>query len=164
MFAAPYHRNNDGNNAMLRIMMGTADEARTLLHERNADYLAISGGGVRDGELYLTISEEFGADAIASVPRLATLELTGVERNGRVVVRAYFEARADGKPWLDWLTTTTHHDLHHAQAGWNYAPWFTWWARWMGTEHPEYHARYAAIARRPLLSAVGSRPAGVQAP
>jgi sterol desaturase/sphingolipid hydroxylase (fatty acid hydroxylase superfamily) len=26
-------------------------------------------------------------------------------------------ARADGRPWLDWITTTTHHDLHHAQAG-----------------------------------------------
>jgi sterol desaturase/sphingolipid hydroxylase (fatty acid hydroxylase superfamily) len=59
-------------------------------------------------------------------------------------------ARADGRPWFDWLTTTTHHDLHHAQAGWNFAPWFTWWDRWLGTEHPQYHARYAAIARRPL--------------
>jgi sterol desaturase/sphingolipid hydroxylase (fatty acid hydroxylase superfamily) len=61
-------------------------------------------------------------------------------------------ARADGRPWLDWLTTTTHHDLHHAQAGWNYAPWFTWWDRWMGTEHPDYYARYAETARRPFLA------------
>lgn len=60
-------------------------------------------------------------------------------------------ARADGRPWLDFLTTTTHHDLHHAQAGWNYAAWFTWWDRWMGTEHPEYHARYAAAAWRPFV-------------
>jgi sterol desaturase/sphingolipid hydroxylase (fatty acid hydroxylase superfamily) len=58
--------------------------------------------------------------------------------------------RADGRPWFGWLTTTTHHDLHHAQAGWNYAPWFTWWDRWLGTEHPEYLARYAAAVRRPL--------------
>ena len=36
-------------------------------------------------------------------------------------------ARADGRPWFGWLTTTTHHDLHHAQAGYNFAPWFTWW-------------------------------------
>ena len=67
-------------------------------------------------------------------------------------------ARANGKPWLDWLTTTTHHDLHHAQAGWNYAPWFTWWDRWLGTEHPEYHVRYAVTARRPLLMRPGSQP------
>jgi sterol desaturase/sphingolipid hydroxylase (fatty acid hydroxylase superfamily) len=67
-------------------------------------------------------------------------------------------ARADGRPWLDWLTTSTHHDLHHAQAGWNYAPWFTWWDRWMGTEHPDYYARYAETARRPLLSRPAPQP------
>ncbi len=57
-------------------------------------------------------------------------------------------ARKDGRPWLDFMTTTTHHDLHHGQAGYNYAAWFTWWDRWMGTEHPEYYARYAAAAGR----------------
>lgn len=58
-------------------------------------------------------------------------------------------ARADGRPWLGFLTTTTHHDLHHAQAGWNYGAWFTWWDRWMGTEHPDYRARFARVAWRP---------------
>lgn len=72
-------------------------------------------------------------------------------------------ARADGRPWFDWLTTTTHHDLHHAQAGWNYAPWFTWWDRWMGTEHPEYHARYAATARRPWLAGPAPGPERLEA-
>ena len=59
-------------------------------------------------------------------------------------------ARRDGRPWFDFLTTTTHHDLHHAQAGYNFAPWFTWWDRWLGTEHPQYHARFADAAWRPL--------------
>lgn len=59
-------------------------------------------------------------------------------------------ARADGRPMFDWVTTTTHHDLHHAQAGWNYGLYFTWWDRLMGTEHPEYHARFAAAVRKPL--------------
>ncbi len=59
-------------------------------------------------------------------------------------------ARKDGRPWLDFMTTTTHHDLHHGYAGYNYAAWFTWWDRWMGTEHPEYHARYAAAVGRTL--------------
>jgi sterol desaturase/sphingolipid hydroxylase (fatty acid hydroxylase superfamily) len=62
-------------------------------------------------------------------------------------------ARKDGRPWLDFLTTTTHHDLHHGQAGWNYGAWFTWWDRWMGTEHPEYLARYARAAWRPFKPA-----------
>jgi sterol desaturase/sphingolipid hydroxylase (fatty acid hydroxylase superfamily) len=67
-------------------------------------------------------------------------------------------ARRDGRPLLDFLTTTTHHDLHHGQAGYNYAAWFTWWDRWMGTEHPEYYARYAKAAWRPLRA--GARQLG----
>jgi sterol desaturase/sphingolipid hydroxylase (fatty acid hydroxylase superfamily) len=61
-------------------------------------------------------------------------------------------ARRDGRPMLDFIVTTTHHDLHHAQAGWNYGAWFTWWDRWMGTEHPEYLNRYAAAAWRPFAA------------
>jgi sterol desaturase/sphingolipid hydroxylase (fatty acid hydroxylase superfamily) len=52
-------------------------------------------------------------------------------------------ARRDGRPLFDWMTTTTHHDLHHSQAGYNYGLYFTWWDRWMGTEHPDYYAHYA---------------------
>jgi sterol desaturase/sphingolipid hydroxylase (fatty acid hydroxylase superfamily) len=69
-------------------------------------------------------------------------------------------ARADGRPWFGWLTTTTHHDLHHAQAGYNFAPWFTWWDRALGTEHPEYLARYAAAVRhtRPAPAPIEAEP------
>jgi sterol desaturase/sphingolipid hydroxylase (fatty acid hydroxylase superfamily) len=66
-------------------------------------------------------------------------------------------ARSDGRPMFDWLTTTTHHDLHHAQAGWNYGLYFTWWDRIMKTEHPGYHARFAAAVRRPLAPRPASR-------
>lgn len=59
-------------------------------------------------------------------------------------------ARRDGKPMLDFIVTTTHHDMHHAQAGYNYAAWFTWWDRWFGTENPDYHARFAQVAWRPF--------------
>ncbi|HZZ34763.1 MAG TPA: sterol desaturase family protein [Caulobacteraceae bacterium] len=62
-----------------------------------------------------------------------------------------FPARADGRPLLGLMTTTTHHDLHHAEARWNFGLYFTWWDRWMGTEHPEYLARFAqACSGRPL--------------
>ncbi len=72
-------------------------------------------------------------------------------------------ARGDGRPMFDVFTTTTHHDLHHAQAGWNYGLYFTWWDRLMGTEHPEYHTRFAAACRKPLLPAPAaiSRPSAV---
>ena len=62
-----------------------------------------------------------------------------------------FPARADGRPLFDFLTTTTHHDLHHAQAGSNFGLYFTWWDRLMGTEHPNYYAHFAAATRKPLL-------------
>lgn len=45
-----------------------------------------------------------------------------------------------------WLNTTTHHDLHHQDMRSNYALYFTWWDRMMGTENPDYHARVAQIA------------------
>lgn len=63
-----------------------------------------------------------------------------------------FPARRDGRPLIPFLTTVTHHDLHHAQAGWNYGLYFTWWDRWMKTEHPEYLAHFAkAAAPAPAL-------------
>jgi sterol desaturase/sphingolipid hydroxylase (fatty acid hydroxylase superfamily) len=45
-----------------------------------------------------------------------------------------------------WLTTTTHHDLHHSQGRYNYGLYFTWWDRMMGTEHPRYHEAFETAA------------------
>lgn len=61
-----------------------------------------------------------------------------------------FPARRNGRPLFDFVTTVTHHDLHHAQAGWNYGLYFTWWDRLMGTEHPLYHEKFAEAVRKPL--------------
>ena len=78
-----------------------------------------------------------------------------------------FPARRNGRPVFDWLTTVTHHDLHHAHAGRNFGLYFTWWDRWMGTEHPRYHKEFAkavgqdaeadwtAAARRAATSQIG---------
>ena len=63
---------------------------------------------------------------------------------------------------FDFLTTTTHPDLHHSSAGANYGLYFTWWDRLMGTEHPEYYARFAAATRKQLKSSnmqTAERPA-----
>ncbi|HOP19085.1 MAG TPA: sterol desaturase family protein [Amphiplicatus sp.] len=61
-----------------------------------------------------------------------------------------FPSNRNGRPLFDWMTSVTHHDLHHAQAGWNYGLYFTWWDRMMGTEHPLYHEKFAAAVRAPL--------------
>ncbi len=57
-------------------------------------------------------------------------------------------------PLLRAITTTTHHDLHHTHGGYNFGLYFTWWDRWMNTEHPEYESRFNAIAK----SSFNSRP------
>jgi sterol desaturase/sphingolipid hydroxylase (fatty acid hydroxylase superfamily) len=52
-------------------------------------------------------------------------------------------------PLTSWITTTTHHDLHHEKAGANFGLYFRWWDRLMHTEHPDYRARFErATARR----------------
>jgi sterol desaturase/sphingolipid hydroxylase (fatty acid hydroxylase superfamily) len=50
-------------------------------------------------------------------------------------------------PVLRWITTTTHHDLHHSHGGYNFGLYFTWWDRWLKTEHPEYASRFMAVTR-----------------
>jgi Delta7-sterol 5-desaturase len=57
-------------------------------------------------------------------------------------------------PLTRWINTTTHHDLHH-NGGFNtnYGLYFTWWDKWMGTEHPKYHAKFAEVVNRPRETA-----------
>lgn len=51
-------------------------------------------------------------------------------------------------PVLKWISTTTHHDLHHAGSfNHNYGFYFTWWDKVMGTEHPDYVATYDRVTR-----------------
>ena len=59
-------------------------------------------------------------------------------RNAMLHAGCEFHPRSwvDG-PW-DFMTTTTHHDLHHQRFQGNYGFYFTWWDRWMGTEFPNY--------------------------
>lgn len=45
-------------------------------------------------------------------------------------------------PFLNWSTTITHHDMHHERMTGNYGLYFTWWDKWMGTEHADYLERF----------------------
>ncbi len=49
-------------------------------------------------------------------------------------------------PLTRWISTTTHHDLHHS-GGFrtNYGFYFTWWDKMMGTEHPRYAETFAQV-------------------
>ncbi|MEE4155315.1 MAG: sterol desaturase family protein [Erythrobacter sp.] len=59
-------------------------------------------------------------------------------------------------PLTDWIATTTHHDLHHS-SGHNYGFYFTFWDRWMGTEHPRYKEEFRRHAKPFVM--LGTRPA-----
>lgn len=61
--------------------------------------------------------------------------------------------------WLDtpltrWINTTVHHDLHH-NGGFNsnFGLYFTWWDKWMGTEHPRYHEKFREVTGRTQANA-----------
>lgn len=85
----------------------------------------------------------------ASLPALAVFGAHMMLRNaiGHCGIEL-FPARWDGRPVFGWLTTVTHHDLHHADPRWNFGLYFSWWDKLMGTEHPEYEARFAAATKR----------------
>lgn len=64
-----------------------------------------------------------------------------------------------GHPLLKWISTTTHHDMHHGSSyNHNYGFYFTWWDKLMGTEHPDYVATFdrvtgaRAVADQPLTT------------
>ncbi|MEO1489000.1 MAG: sterol desaturase family protein, partial [Pseudomonadota bacterium] len=64
-------------------------------------------------------------------------------------------------PLTDWISTTTHHDLHHS-SGHNYGFYFTFWDRWMGTEHPRYKEEFRKSAKPlalPWPKSMKGRPA-----
>ena len=60
-------------------------------------------------------------------------------------------------PLLKWISTTTHHDMHHGVSyRHNYGFYFTWWDKLMGTEHPDYVKTFDRVTAP--LSAVGESP------
>lgn len=62
---------------------------------------------------------------------------------------------------LKWISTTTHHDMHHGTSyNHNYGFYFTWWDKLMGTEHPDYVKTFDRVTKRqetPLPSAAPAR-------
>jgi hypothetical protein len=51
VFAAPYHRNNDGNLAMLHLMLATPALAKQILADRRVDYVVLCRGNMEHVEL-----------------------------------------------------------------------------------------------------------------
>jgi len=93
----------------------------------------------------------FGISQIAPVYPLAIFLFLGHQIARNAIGHSGHELAWSGftrSRWTGWLTTTTHHDLHHTEGRYNFGLYFTWWDRMMGTEHPRYHDRFEAVAAR----------------
>ncbi len=55
-------------------------------------------------------------------------------------------------PIYKWLSTPTHHNMHHQQANYNFSLYFNWWDRWMGTNNPRYEEVFEAIKNREAVN------------
>ncbi len=51
-------------------------------------------------------------------------------------------------PLLKYKVASTHHNMHHQLFNGNYALYFTWWDKWMGTEFKDYETRHEQIFER----------------
>ncbi|MFB2549785.1 sterol desaturase family protein [Ensifer soli] len=73
----------------------------------------------------------------------------------------YFASKTARHPWP--MLCTTYHDQHHAEFRYNYANYFSFWDRLLGTVSPTYDRRVAAIEETApaitLKRAGGSQPA-----
>ncbi|MCB9795066.1 MAG: sterol desaturase family protein [Alphaproteobacteria bacterium] len=54
-------------------------------------------------------------------------------------------------PFTRWIGTSTMHNMHHEYVDYNFALYFTFWDRWMGTMHPDYDEVLEEITAQPLL-------------
>ncbi|REE05675.1 sterol desaturase family protein [Marinoscillum furvescens] len=51
-------------------------------------------------------------------------------------------------PWVNWNTSSTHHNMHHHHFHCNYGLYFTWWDKWMKTDHQLYEETFEEVTSR----------------
>ncbi|MCB9744790.1 MAG: sterol desaturase family protein [Alphaproteobacteria bacterium] len=54
-------------------------------------------------------------------------------------------------PLTRWIGTSTMHNMHHEYIHYNFALYFTFWDRAMGTMHPDYDETLEEMTSQPLL-------------
>ena len=96
-------------------------------------------------------------------PHVVTFSFLGVQIVRNVMAHAGLELHPRwwlSTPLTSWISTTTHHDLHHNGAfHHNYGFWFTYWDRLMGTEHPQYREAFARVTDTAPKRAPAAQPA-----
>jgi len=90
---------------------------------------------------------------VVPMPGVATFSFLAIMIIRNVMGHVGLELHARGwasHPLLRWVTTTTHHDLHHAGGfNHNYGFYFTFWDKLVRTEHPDYVRIYDEVTAKP---------------
>ncbi len=50
--------------------------------------------------------------------------------------------------WINWHTSTTHHNMHHHYFNCNYGLYFLWWDKWMRTNDMRYEDEFREVTSR----------------
>jgi len=65
---------------------------------------------------------------------------------GHSGVEIYPQGAVRRWPW-SWLTSTTHHHLHHQRLEANFGLYFVWWDRWLGTQYMDYEEVFDSVTQ-----------------
>jgi lathosterol oxidase len=77
------------------------------------------------------------------LPVLVALQIVGLVNNIVAHLGYEFMPRWFNRvPPFRWLTTSTYHNMHHTKFNGNYALFFRFWDRLLGTEVPEYERTF----------------------
>jgi Delta7-sterol 5-desaturase len=95
-------------------------------------------------------------------PEIVTFAFLAVMILRNCMQHAGLELHARGwasHPILKWISTTTHHDLHHAGSfNHNYGFYFTFWDKLCGTEHPDYVETFDRVTTPRITPATTAFP------
>lgn len=97
--------------------------------------------------LYLLVATTLGVEYIGFAMFLFLWHMIIRNVIGHCGVEIYPRGWVDN-PLTGWWNTVTHHDLHHSAGTYNFGLYFTWWDRWMGTEHPRYRETFREVTGR----------------
>ena len=81
-------------------------------------------------------------------PVLLAVQLWGALDNVKSHLGYEFYPSNFNKSWLRFLTSSTHHNMHHSKFNGNYGVHFRLWDRLLGTEFKNYEAEYDKIQQR----------------
>lgn len=97
--------------------------------------------------LYLLLASTFGVEYLGLAMFLFLWHMIIRNVIGHCGTEIYPRWWVDN-PLTGWWNTVTHHDLHHSSSTYNFGLYFTWWDRWMGTEHPRYRESFRDVTGR----------------